>query len=201
MIAAGASWGKTCFHCCLTVEKDFFCKVSVFYGDSILAFVRGIRVRGRAFCPTACRKGKQKGASPNCWQWRPNFSTLATQTQLKFSWTLSVVLPGRGVILFNTETKSEQEGRDRGAREGRHCSLPPAPCTLTDKSAHLFSYVFLCWLFPQETCFSLLFLQSLFPAVLSNSPLPTGTFPRFSLLTFSPLCLGPKARSKLPDSF
>lgn len=30
----------------LIVEKEFLGKVSIFYGGSILAFVRGVRVRG-----------------------------------------------------------------------------------------------------------------------------------------------------------
>lgn len=96
-----------------------------------------MRVRGWDFCPAAEKEHQ------NVHHGLAGSDGLISATWLlKFIWILSIVLSGRGVLHFNTETQLEQEQREGGTWEGRHCSLHPTPCTLTDKSIHLFSYVF-----------------------------------------------------------
>lgn len=81
------------------VEKDFLGKVSIFYGDSILAFVRGIRVRGWDFCPTAEKEHRKMH------HWIAGSDGLISATRLrKHDWSSAgfrlLYFPGEGYFIL-----------------------------------------------------------------------------------------------------
>lgn len=89
-------------------------------------------------------------------------------------------------------------GRMRNVWERRHSSLYPTPCTLTNINAQVFPYVFLFWLFPQQTLpFSIVPAEpvSCHAQQFSSSNREVSLFLPF--FTFSLLCLGPQVRGIL----